>query len=86
MALPHIPDDELLRLPITELLARWPEAVQILLDLRMACVGCDFGSFDTVAEALEVHGLTAATFLAQLRPALRIAGPHPPSAIEGGPR
>ena len=85
MALPNIPDDELLRLPIAELLARWPAVAQILLNLRMACVGCDFCGFDTVAEALEVHGLTAAAFLAQLRPALRTAGPHPPSAIEGGP-
>jgi hybrid cluster-associated redox disulfide protein len=66
MASPTPPDPSDLDLPITDYLARRPEAVSVFLALRLACVGCDFSAFDTLRQALSVHGIPPNVFLDQL--------------------
>lgn len=53
-----LPNDGDLDLTVTDYLARRPEAVAVFLALRMGCVGCDFSNFDTLRQALAVHGVT----------------------------
>jgi hybrid cluster-associated redox disulfide protein len=60
------PDDSEMDLPVSEYLARRPEALTVLLDLRLRCVGCDFGGFDTLQQALGVHGVAPEDFLRRL--------------------
>ena len=66
MASPTPPDPSDLDLPIADYLARRPEAVTVFLALRLACVGCDFSAFDTLRQALSVHGITPNVFLDRL--------------------
>ncbi len=68
MASPTPPDPSDLDLPITDYLARRPEAVPVFLALRLACVGCDFSAFDTLRQALSVHGIAPDAFLDRLDP------------------
>lgn len=60
------PDPGDLDLPITEYLARRPEAVSVFLDLRLGCVGCDFSAFDSLRQALGIHGISIPTYLDRL--------------------
>ena len=55
-----------LDLPIADYLVRRPEAVAVFLALRFGCVGCDFSRFDTLRQALAVHGVTLQDYRAQL--------------------
>jgi hybrid cluster-associated redox disulfide protein len=56
-----------LDLPIREYLAQRPQAVDVLLDLRMGCIGCDFSAFDTLRQALDAHGIPHPHYLDRLR-------------------
>ena len=56
----------LLRLTVAEILDRWPVAAGAFINHRLACIGCDFSPFDTLAEALAVHHIPPQTFLNQL--------------------
>jgi hybrid cluster-associated redox disulfide protein len=51
--LPAITSD----LPMHELLEKWPETIPVFLRYRMSCIGCYMSSFDTLEDALKVHGL-----------------------------
>ncbi|MBM3122724.1 MAG: DUF1858 domain-containing protein [Chloroflexi bacterium] len=55
-----------LDLSIRDFLARKPQAVDVLLDLRMGCVGCDFSAFDTLRQALGAHGIPLPHYLHHL--------------------
>ena len=55
-----------LDVPIREYLAQRPQAVAVLLDLRMGCVGCDFSAFDTLRQALGAHGIPLPHYLDRL--------------------
>lgn len=82
------PDSEtLLDLTVAELLERWPAASAPFIQHRLACLGCSFSAFDTVREALEIHSLPEAHFLATLRAALALSTPALPDAPPplGGP-
>jgi len=59
-----VPTD--LDLPIADYLVRRPEAVTVFLALRFGCVGCDFSRFDTLRQALAVHGVTLHDYRARL--------------------
>jgi len=69
-------DQALLDLPVAMLLSRWPEAARAFLDRQMACIGCQFSPFDTVAEALDIHQVSAEDFLAALQQAVPARGPN----------
>jgi hybrid cluster-associated redox disulfide protein len=36
---------------------RWPATTAVVVRHRLLCVGCPVGSFHTVAEACEAHGV-----------------------------
>lgn len=55
-----------LDLPVADYLVRRPEAVAVFLALRFGCVGCDFSRFDTLRQALAVHGVTLQDYRARL--------------------
>jgi hybrid cluster-associated redox disulfide protein len=65
-----------LDLTITEYLARRPEAVDVFIALRLGCLGCDFSSFDTLRQALVVHGVTLQDYRSQFE-GLRPPGGRP---------
>ncbi len=49
--------EELLNLPVAEVVAGCPAAARVFLDRRMACVGCPFARFETVADVAAVYGV-----------------------------
>lgn len=55
-----------LDLSIRDYLAQMPQAVDVLLDLRMGCLGCDFSAFDTLRQALGAHGIPLPHYLDHL--------------------
>jgi hybrid cluster-associated redox disulfide protein len=71
-------DEAWLNRPVADMLKQWPEAVRPFLDHRMACPGCPFSVFDTVAEALDIHHVPADAFIADIERALGRPG-SPPS-------
>ncbi len=44
-------------LSINEILTNWPETASVFLKLNMTCIGCYMSPFDTLEDALAVHGL-----------------------------
>jgi hybrid cluster-associated redox disulfide protein len=64
--------EELLDVPVADVVAGCPAAARVFLDRRMACVGCPFARFETVAEVAAVYGvnpLDLARALADAAPA-----------------
>lgn len=57
----------LLDLKLIDLLAAWPSSAQTLIAYRMACIGCDFASFHTARQAIDVYQLDPADFLQSLQ-------------------
>lgn len=49
--------EELLDVPVARAVAGCPAAARVFLDRRMACVGCPFARFETVAEVAAVYGV-----------------------------
>lgn len=43
---------------LAELIFRYPEAAEVLLDYGLHCVGCVANSFDSVEAGAKVHGYT----------------------------
>ncbi len=54
-------------LTIEETLTRWPQAAQVFVARRMACVGCDMSRFDTIADAATAYGIPCPELLRELR-------------------
>ncbi|MFN8471468.1 MAG: DUF1858 domain-containing protein [Anaerolineae bacterium] len=57
-------------LTVEDVLNRWPATVPVFMQHRMACVGCDLASFETLAEAVAIYGLDLKAFLAELELAI----------------
>ena len=51
---------------IGELLNKYPEKAQILLDAGMHCLGCPASQEETLQEACEVHGIDVNEVLEEL--------------------
>lgn len=51
---------------IGQLIREKPEAVQILMDFGMACIGCPSSQTETIGEAAVVHGLDVDELLTSL--------------------
>ncbi len=47
---------DVLNMLVSEVLADRPDAARVFVDRRMACVGCTFAPFETVAEAAAAYG------------------------------
>ncbi|MCS7222401.1 MAG: DUF1858 domain-containing protein [Anaerolineae bacterium] len=58
-------------LTVAEVLARWPQAVQVFFRHRMACVGCTMAPFDTIADVTAIYGLPMNCFLSELQQAIQ---------------
>ena len=55
---------------ISEVLARYPEAAQVMMEAGMHCLGCISATYETIREAYYVHGLDPAEVLEQINSAL----------------
>jgi hybrid cluster-associated redox disulfide protein len=60
-------------LPISTLLAQWPQAASVLIGRRMACVGCDMNIFETIREAAAAYGVSHHELIRDLRRAISVA-------------
>ncbi|RYE85556.1 MAG: DUF1858 domain-containing protein [Hyphomicrobiales bacterium] len=50
--------EEFSDLCVAEIMQRWPTTIGVFIDLQMHCIGCPIGTFHTLADAAEEHGLT----------------------------
>jgi len=57
--------------PLNELIADWPETVEVFFRHQMLCVGCLVAPFHTVTDACKEYGLEIDAFYAELTAALR---------------
>jgi hybrid cluster-associated redox disulfide protein len=57
-------------LTIQDVMDRWPQTIPVFLKHRLTCVGCSMAGFGTLDEAIRLHGISAAPFLAELRQAV----------------
>jgi hybrid cluster-associated redox disulfide protein len=48
-----------LQMLVCDVLAEYPATARVLIDHGMACAGCTFSRFETVAEAAAAYGLDA---------------------------
>jgi len=51
---------------IGDLLQKYPEKADILLEAGMHCLGCPASQAETLAEACEVHGIDVEDLLTEL--------------------
>lgn len=63
MARPRLDDPEL---PLSELMAQWPETVAVFNRRRMLCVGCLVSPFHTIVDCCREYDLDETAFLAEL--------------------
>ena len=79
---PHPPTatDSIAAQTISEVLERWPQAMAVFLQRRMACPGCAMAPFMTPAEAAECYGVPVADLLDEIRRAAAGDAPAGPFA------
>lgn len=58
-------------MPVDEIMRRWPATVRVMMRYQMLCVGCPIGSFHTLTEACEAHGVDEDELAAALLRAMR---------------
>ncbi len=58
-------------LVVAELLARWPQAIPVLIGRRLICPGCAMSRFETLAEIAANYGLALDDLLSELRQAVQ---------------
>ena len=51
---------------VDDVMARWPDAVQVFIRHRMQCVGCELAPFHTLEYAAQEHGIPEEAFYADL--------------------
>ena len=49
-------EESILRLTVSEVLARWPGSIRFFTGRRMACPGCAMAPFMTLREAAQEYG------------------------------
>ncbi|MCR8828201.1 hypothetical protein [Pseudosulfitobacter koreensis] len=59
-----------LDLPLSVLMARWPQTIQVFMRHRMLCVGCAFDRFCTVTDVCREYGIDQEIFLQELQDAV----------------
>ena len=47
------------KIPISEIIAEYPEAVEVLMAIGMHCIGCFASSMESLEDACMVHELDA---------------------------
>ena len=63
-------------LMVADILTNWPETVPVFLAYRMGCIGCDLSPFDSLEDALLVHGLPVEPIVDELNERVATAGPQ----------
>lgn len=66
---------DLLDVPVSDVLASGPAAMQVFRDRGMACIGCPFAPFETVAEVAGIYRLDALELARSLAGAGVVAPP-----------
>ncbi len=56
---------------VGEVLAQWPQAVQLFMRRRWYCVGCSLAPFETLGEVAATYGLSGEALLAELQQNVR---------------
>jgi hybrid cluster-associated redox disulfide protein len=68
---------------ISELLARWPQAIDVFLKRRMICVGCGLASFETLEDAAQNYAIPVNDLTGEVRRIIPLSQPpdqpHTPS-------
>lgn len=64
-------DSLLAGMSVTVLLKRYPAAVSVFFQHRMACVGCAIADFHTVAQAAALYDTDLAQFTTELERAIQ---------------
>ncbi|TMM54674.1 DUF1858 domain-containing protein [Sulfitobacter sabulilitoris] len=54
-------------IPLSDLLARWPQTITVFSRHGMLCVGCLINPFHTIADACAEYHLDTEAFVAELR-------------------
>ena len=49
--------EDLAGLCVAQIMQRWPATIAVFMNCDLHCVGCPVGSFHTLAEAAEAHGI-----------------------------
>jgi hybrid cluster-associated redox disulfide protein len=55
-----------LNISVAELVDMWPQVIPVFVRHRMACVGCNMASFETLRDAAKIYGIPAEVFLKEL--------------------
>lgn len=55
---------------VYDIMKRWPQTIDIFLDLGLNCVGCPIGGFHTLDDAAAEHGLSAEALRLRIESAL----------------
>lgn len=58
---------------VEDLLAQEPQVIWVFLNRRMACVGCEMGRFETLAEVSVNYGVAVEDLIHEIRTAARPA-------------
>ena len=58
---------------MSEILYRWPETIPVFMEFKMTCIGCYMSSFDSLEDALIVHGVAPDNILKALNQIVRDA-------------
>ena len=60
---------------VAYIMNEWPATVQVFLEHRMGCIGCYLSPFDSLEDALLVHGIPVEPFVAELHQVIEGSGP-----------
>ncbi|MGP6089934.1 DUF1858 domain-containing protein [Antarctobacter jejuensis] len=60
-----------LDLPLSDLMAMWPQTVTVFMRHGMLCVGCLIAPFHTITDACAEYHLDEDAFVAELREAIQ---------------
>jgi hybrid cluster-associated redox disulfide protein len=61
-------------LSIATLVKQWPQTAAVLVNRRMACVGCAMNRFETIRDAAAVYGVSPRALIGDLRRAIDAPG------------
>jgi hybrid cluster-associated redox disulfide protein len=61
-------------LMVAYVMNEWPATVQVFLEHRMGCIGCYLSPFDSLEDALMVHGIPVEPFVAELHQVIEGSG------------
>ncbi|RLJ03277.1 MAG: disulfide oxidoreductase [Candidatus Aenigmatarchaeota archaeon] len=56
---------------IGEIVARWPETVEVFFRNGLHCVGCHIASFETLEDGARAHGIDLKKLLKELNEAVK---------------